>query len=526
MRIAVVGSGFAGSLLARVLCAEGHEVVLVERGTHPRFAVGESSTPLAAICLERLATRYDCPDLHSLAAHGRWLRDLPHLRRGLKRGFTFYSHRPGRPYANEPNNDRRLLVAASPNDAIADAHWVRADVDHHFVQLAQHAGAEYHDRVELREVVSRNRAWRLAGQREGTPFDTSADFVIDATGPAGFVAKQLGISSAMSRINLRTRVVYGHFSAVGDFVALAQASGAAIPVGPYPDQRAAVHHMIDEGWLYVLPFDDGLVSAGFVLERNAVPVADNNPSTLWHQLLARYPTIEEQFGEAHVEHPIAVLEQTQHRLARAGGRRWAALPPTFSFVSPMCSTGIAWSLLGVERLAMAFENATQPDDLDAPLERYANLLGREADHVTRLIEGAYPLRRSFEVFAEYTNVYFAAASFAEASQRLLDRPEHGEHWAWEGFLGATDPVVKEFVGIAADRARHAARSHTPDSIRHFADEVQRLIDPRNLAGLANPSRNRLYPVDLDALVAAAPLLGLTAGGIRAALPRLRGTATW
>lgn len=48
------------------------------------------------------------------------------------------------------------------------------------------------------------------------------------------------------------------------------------------------------------------------------------------------------------------------------------------------------------------------------------------------------------------------------------------------------------------------------------------IAPRSLAGLADPGRGNLYPVDFDALVAGAPLLGLTAGEVRSALPRLRG----
>ncbi|HZF13760.1 MAG TPA: FAD-dependent oxidoreductase [Thermoanaerobaculia bacterium] len=113
-RIAIVGSGFAGSILARVLARQGHEVTLLDRGRHPRFALGESSTPLAALSLERLAARYDLPDLSDLAAYGRWRRRLPELRRGLKRGFTFYAHRPGGPYTNGPNNDHRLLVAAAP----------------------------------------------------------------------------------------------------------------------------------------------------------------------------------------------------------------------------------------------------------------------------------------------------------------------------------------------------------------------------------------------------------------------------
>ena len=126
--VAIVGSGFAGSLLARVLAVIGYDVVLLERGTHPRFAIGESTTPLANLSLERLAARYGLADCHHLATHGRWLAKLPELRRGLKRGFTYYRHHPGEPFGERGLDSERLLVAASPEDAPSDTHWVRADV--------------------------------------------------------------------------------------------------------------------------------------------------------------------------------------------------------------------------------------------------------------------------------------------------------------------------------------------------------------------------------------------------------------
>jgi hypothetical protein len=113
-QVAIVGSGLAGSLLARVLAVLGYDVVLLERGTHPRFAIGESTTPLANLSLERLARRYGLTDCHYLAAHGRWLQHLPELRRGLKRGFTFYRHHPGEPFDVSRPAPERLLVAASP----------------------------------------------------------------------------------------------------------------------------------------------------------------------------------------------------------------------------------------------------------------------------------------------------------------------------------------------------------------------------------------------------------------------------
>jgi len=85
--VAIIGSGFSGSLMGRVLAVLGYDVVLLERGAHPRFAIGESTTPLANLSLERLARRYGLADCYRLAAHGRWLDHYPEVRRGLKRGF-------------------------------------------------------------------------------------------------------------------------------------------------------------------------------------------------------------------------------------------------------------------------------------------------------------------------------------------------------------------------------------------------------------------------------------------------------
>ena len=166
-QVVIVGSGFAGSLLARLLARQGLSVTLLERGSHPRFAIGESSTPLASLCLERLSDRYGQPDLRHLAAHGRWIEHLPGLRRGLKRGFSFYRHRPGRPYANDEANAARLLVAASPTDRVADTHWLREDVDHHLVRQAVAAGVDYRDQTEVTAVAISSRGVRLATSRSG-----------------------------------------------------------------------------------------------------------------------------------------------------------------------------------------------------------------------------------------------------------------------------------------------------------------------------------------------------------------------
>ena len=259
--VAIVGSGFAGSLLARVLTILGYDVVLLERGTHPRFAIGESSTPLANLSLERIGTRYGLDDCYDLAAHGRWMKNYPELRRGLKRGFTYYRHHPHTEFENRGLDSERLLVAASPDDSISDTHWLRADVDHYFVRQAVAAGVEYRDRVDVKAAEFGSREVTLCGSRDGTEFELRAGFVIDASGPGGFLARQLSIPSGLARTQTRAGLVFSHF----DDVRLMEDIVPGLPDGPYPEDWAAVHHIIDEGWMYSLRFDHGTTSAGFLL---------------------------------------------------------------------------------------------------------------------------------------------------------------------------------------------------------------------------------------------------------------------
>src|SRR5689334_14043166 len=134
--VVVVGAGFAGALTAMALRQRGRSVLLVERGRHPRFAIGESSTPLANLLIEELADRYALPRLRPLSKWGTWRRTYPDIACGLKRGFSFFHHEIGRPFRDSIAHDHQLLVAASPHDAIADTHWYRQEVDHFLVQEA------------------------------------------------------------------------------------------------------------------------------------------------------------------------------------------------------------------------------------------------------------------------------------------------------------------------------------------------------------------------------------------------------
>lgn len=531
----VAGSGVAGTVVARVLRAQGHDVSLVERGRHPRFALGESSTPLAALSLERLARRYGLEDLADLAAYGRWTRRRVGIRRGLKRGFTFYGHRRGRPYENDDANRHRLLVAANPSREAADAHWYRADVDAHLVERARREGVEVLEETEILGVAPGPHP-ELRLRRRGRPQSLRFDLLVDATGAGSALPRSLGLTSRADETGLDTGVVWGHLRDVPWLSTVPSAAGAAFPRGPYADERAAVHHLADEGWIYLLRFDHGVTSAGFVLDGERVRSGgDRSPREVWRELLEPYPALREQLADARRDRTMGRIGRLQRWWSRAAGDGWVLTPGTFFFAGPMFSTGIAWSLRAAERIGLALEGRRNLSGGDGAavqrsLDRYAGLLEAEARQVTRLVSLAWATRRRFPVFAAATHLYFAAASWAEARERVLDRPEGADHWAWTAFLGAEDDVLVSAARRARERhptwlrvaARAIENGEADPGDGGALEEVGRLVARRNVAGLADPGRRRMYPLDVDALRGSASLLGMDPDELEDRLSRLRG----
>src|SRR5687767_6651747 len=299
--LAIVGSGFGGSILAMVARRCGLRVALLERGRHPRFAIGESSSPLAGILIEQLADRYDLPRLKPLAAFGAWQRAYPDVVCGLKRGFTYFKHDSGRRFVAAPDRSNQLLVAASPNDEISDTHWLRADVDAFLMREAVALGVEYADEIELDAVEWTAAGAVLSGRRRGAPFRIVSRGIVDATGPRGFLSRALSVETRSFDGYPGTQALFSHFTGVArcDEMPDYAGAGARGERPPYPVDDAALHHVFDGGWMWVLRFGNGITSAGIAVDdglARELQLSDGAPA--WSRFLARYPSIAAQFADA------------------------------------------------------------------------------------------------------------------------------------------------------------------------------------------------------------------------------------
>ncbi len=508
--IAVIGSGFGGTLAAMIARRLGRSVVLLERTQHPRFAIGESSTPLANLLLEELARTYDLSFLQPFAKWGEWQKHHPKVGCGLKRGFSFFHHRLDRRFSDDANHRNQLLVAASPHDRIADTHWYRPDFDQFLTAEAQRLGVVYIDNAELHQARFSSEAACLTGNRNGEPLQITSQLVVDATGPRGFLHRTLGLHEKPFPTLPPTQSLFSHFRQVKRLETLRDFASAE-PF-PYPIDDAAVHHVFENGWIWVLHFNNGITSAGVAAHgKLAEELRFEHGESAWNRLLSRLPSVEAQFASARAVRPFFHLLRLSFRTTQSPGARWVLLPSAAGFVDPLLSTGFPLTLLGVARLgeilARHWGTKQLPDELDAYRCRCAN----ELRAVAMLVSALYRHMNNPSVFNALTLLYFAAASFSETARRL------GRKELAQGFLLHDHPVFGPAFQEVIQRALHENHHGSSGELVEF---VHHTIGPVNLAGLGDCHRRNWYPVKADDLLQAAPKLGASPGEIRDLLERL------
>lgn len=487
----VVGSGFAGSLTAMIARRLGWSVLLVERGRHPRFVIGESSTPLADQLWAGLAARYELPALAPFARYGSWRRAHPDIACGLKRGFAFAHHRWGEAFADTPDHRQLMLVAASRGETEADTHWYRPHFDAFLVQEARRLGADYVDDTRLERVSFAGLSAELRGRTGDGPISVRARLVVDASGPRGFLFHALGLRERPLPHFPATQALYTHFAEVDRFEQQVPAltAGTATPP-PFPLDDAALHHVFPGGWVWVLRFSNGLASAGVVAEEavaNGLGLAEGAAG--WERLLTRLPSVAAQFRNARAVRPWVHVPRLPFWCGPASGPNWIQLPYATGFLDPLLSTGFPLTLLGIERLARVLERGLTSSRLPEDLASCA--AAAEADFLAaeRLVSALYAGLGDPEAFNALLLLYFAAASFSEVALRegrgsagflLRDHPEFGPASA----RCCTRFLQRDSAG-GETRGSHGAA---------WLAEILAAVAPVNLLGLGDPGRRNWYPV--------------------------------
>ncbi|MHC5111032.1 MAG: NAD(P)/FAD-dependent oxidoreductase [Planctomycetota bacterium] len=474
--VTILGGGFGGSLLAMILARQGMTCVLLERETHPRFAIGESSTPTADIILKDLVETYDLPHIKPLTCYGDWKRAYPQIGCGCKRGFSYFQQHDDQQFIPNERHDNELLVAANPDSSAADTHWYRPDVDAFLFREAGDRGAICRDQAVVVEA-NHPGEWLLTAERPGEQFDIRTTFVVDATGAGHAMAQLAGTEPAAPSFKTCSRSLFAHFEGVTPWEQVYRAAGGRSQDHPFPCDAAALHHVFKGGWMWLLRFDNGITSAGFTLDMGVHPApADLAPQDEWSTWISRFPSVASCFDDARMITPVRRTGRLQRSHHETVGDDWAMLPSTAYFLDPFYSSGIAHNLTGVRRLARILLSRQSVTTRRLALDQYAKSLKREMELLDLLIHGAYLTMGDMTVLAPFSMLYFLGATYSE-HQRRQDPDFAG------GFINLLDD---DFAALI--RQGYALIEQEGLDMTTLAE----LGRPFNVAGLCQPGKRNMY----------------------------------
>jgi FADH2 O2-dependent halogenase len=357
------------------------------------------------------------------------------------------------------------------------------------------------DHAKLESVKFSAGEVELQGERQARGISIRARLLIDATGPRGFLHRTLSLKEIAFEHLPPTQTLFSHFTGVRRIAELNDAFLDPLP--PYAPDAAALHHVFDGGWIWVLRFNNGVTSAGVAAKQGLAEHSDFSAGKpAWDKLLARLPLVHEQFIDAVAVQPFMHWPRLSFQSGSVAGANWVLLPSAAGFIDPLLSTGFALTLLGIERLGRIIQDHWGRASLSEELGIYARQTTRELRTAERLVAALYASMHDFPLFTRLSLLYFAPVSFSEIARRL------GHAELASAFLLRNRPEFAEKFDQCCDAAMGmaAASSNQRDALMERILETIAAVD---LIGLSDLTRRNWYPVKADDLRNAAHKLGLT-----------------
>lgn len=492
--------------MAIVLQKMGWQVALIEKKDHPRFTIGESSTPAADMILRDLAAAYHLPWLSPMSRYGSWKKTYPTMTCGIKRGFSYYFHELERPFRSDQNRSRELLVAASESNEQSDTQWYRPETDLFFFLKAKEAGVKVLSRcdiVDVEKVTNKARGdedsgthaffWHLTAHQgvEREKLTLQADWLIDATGSAAFGDTHLGTTSDLRGLKTNSSALYTHVEQLPRWRDEMDNCDVDTSDYPFDPDFSALHHLTDDGWLWMLRFDHDRVSVGWMTDHCDRPasVHEASPGLTSTRKFQRYPSLARLFRHAELS-PVPgqwiQTERVQRYSMPAVGPGWVRLPHSAGFIDPMHSTGIAHTLSGVERIAACFEVGCQKEEREKKLDSYQQSVVLELKLIDLLVSGAYRTRNQPDLFEAWLSWYFVFTMEYEQKRLSGNRPDSFLMADHRGLRQLAEQSYDELLQVLAVSDRGDERRL--DWIARVRDQIA----PFNRAGLLDPVHKRLY----------------------------------
>ncbi|MEW5985420.1 MAG: NAD(P)/FAD-dependent oxidoreductase, partial [Chloroflexota bacterium] len=401
----VIGAGIGGTSSALVLAQMGLDVLVVEAGSHPRFAIGESMIATATQGYEHLARQYNLPELQQIVRY-------PALKaQGLvgwpKPGFWLGYHRDGVPL----QRGEEMLFRSPISPLGSDVHFLRADVDSFLVSRLAAYGVAYRDQTAVVEYVPQADHVQLVVRSEGQLERVQTRFVLDCSGPPSPLAKQLQLRDKPTRLRTNSRTLFTHVERVVVLENVLRRPSARFGI---KRDFNTIHHCFEGGWFWLIRFNNGVVSVGLTLDRDVYPDNDLPAEEEFRAFVRRFPTVQAQLGLARPIRPWVKTGRIQFSSHTIAGDRFLVAPHAAAFIDPLYGTGLDLTAAFILRAAPILRRVLATGDFRAdhwqPLQQ---CFADEIDLIDKVVHGTYRSFRHFDVFKQFwrTWIYMSALQF-------------------------------------------------------------------------------------------------------------------
>jgi tetracycline 7-halogenase / FADH2 O2-dependent halogenase len=362
--VAILGAGMAGGVLGAVLARNGVRTLVIDAGTHPRFAIGESTIPYTSAMMKIIAERYGVPEIEPLASF-RGVRERISPASGRKQNFGFVYHREG-----QPQNPRQINQLVIPEWQRTEVHLMRQDSDAYLFHMAVRYGAVPKLDTRITDIEIDPATGVTLHSQRGEEF--RARYLVDGSGFRSPVADALDLRDKPVRARHHSRALFTHMVNVRPFD---QTSAAQLHNQPNPWHHGTLHHVFDGGWLWVIPFDNHdtaispLCSVGLTLDERVYPQNGQPAQEEFDAFLERFPQIAEQFVDARAVRPWVSTGRLQYSAHDTVGDRYTLTAHAAGFIDALFSRGLTNTFEVVNALAWRLIAASR--DGDWSTERFA-----------------------------------------------------------------------------------------------------------------------------------------------------------
>jgi FADH2 O2-dependent halogenase len=332
----ILGSGLAGASLACILAKHGFRVLLIEKGSHPRFVIGESMGALTSMWIWINGEHFGVPEIKHLA-------DVNTVRQhissgcGVKRILGFLYHREGE--TQNPNETHEIVTPAL--SFISESHLFRPDVDHYMVKAAINYGVVYRELTEVEQIDFQEDSVQIR-TKDGEEY--YARFLADGSGYHSLVAEKLNLREKPTRLRTNSRGIFTHVTGLRPYDECV--SKEDLPGLSCGWHEGTLHHVFDGGWMWVIPFDNHslsespLCSIGLMLDGRKFPEKDTNPEREFQTIVERFPSVAKHLKGIEPTRKWVSTDRIQYSSTKAVGHRYALLNHSYGFIDPLYSRGL------------------------------------------------------------------------------------------------------------------------------------------------------------------------------------------